>query len=161
MKDINKPKEQLLEELAKMRERIHGLETLEKKHKIMEESLKANEEILRKSRERFRSLVEATSDWIWEVDENAVYTYVSPKIRDILGYEPEEILDKTPFSLMPPKEAKRIADIFSPIASSQKPFKELENTNLHKDGRLVVLTHDLLGGHLHRHRLLGGIDFLD
>jgi PAS domain S-box-containing protein len=139
MKDINKQKEQLLEELAKMRERIHGLEALEKKHKIMEESLKENEETLRKSRERFRSLVETTSDWIWEVDENAVYTYVSPKIRDILGYEPEEILGKTPFDLMPSAEAKRLADIFSSIATSEKPFRELENTNIHKDGRLIVL----------------------
>ena len=87
----------------------------------------------------FRGLVETTSDWIWEVEENAVYTYVSSKIQDILGYEPEEILGKTPFAFMPPNEAKRVADIFSPIATSQKPFKELENTNLHKDGRLVVL----------------------
>jgi PAS domain S-box-containing protein len=100
---------------------------------------KKDEESLRKSRERFRALVETTSDWIWEVDENAVYNYVSPKIRDILGYAPEEVLGKTPFNLMPPDEAKRVADIFGPIASSQKPFKELENKNLHKDGHLVVL----------------------
>jgi hypothetical protein len=97
------------------------------------------EESLRESRERFRGLVETTSDWIWEVDENAVYTYVSPKIRDILGYAPEEVLGKTPFDFMTPDEAKRIVDIFSSIATSQKPFKELENTNIHKDGRLVVL----------------------
>jgi PAS domain S-box-containing protein len=100
---------------------------------------KKDEESLRQSRGRFRALVETTSDWIWEVDENAVYNYVSSKIRDILGYEPEEVLGKTPFNLMPPDEAKRVADIFGPIASSQKPFKELENTNLHKDGHLVVL----------------------
>jgi PAS domain S-box-containing protein len=97
------------------------------------------EEAFKESEEKFRGLVETTSDWIWEVDENAVYTYVSPKIRDILGYEPEEVIGKTPFDLMSPNEAKRVADIFSPIATSQKSFKELENTNLHKDGHLVVL----------------------
>jgi PAS domain S-box-containing protein len=91
------------------------------------------------SMDRFRGLVETTSDWIWEVNEKAVYTYASPKIFDILGYIPEEVIGKTPFDLMPPNEAKRVADIFSPIATSQKPFKELENTNLHKDGHLVVL----------------------
>jgi len=36
--------------------------------------------------DRFRSLVEVTSAWIWETDENAAYTYGSPKVRDILGY---------------------------------------------------------------------------
>jgi len=110
---------------------LHNIE-LEKERKQMEEALKDSEE-------RFRNLVETTSDWIWEVDENAVYTYVSPRIRDILGYEPEEILDKTPFDLMPPEESRRVADIFGPIVASRKPFECLENTNLHKDGQPVVL----------------------
>jgi len=139
MKDKNKQKEQLLEEIAEMRQRILELEAYEAKHKNMEDTLKDNEETLRKSSERFRSLVETTSDWIWEVDKNGVYIYVSPKIRDILGYEPEEILGKTPFDLMPPNEAKRIADLFSSMTASRKPFKELENKNIHKDGHLVVL----------------------
>ena len=69
------------------------------------------------------------SDWIWEVNEKAVYTYASPKVLDILGYKPEEVIGKTPFDLMPPEEAKRVAEIFSSIAASQKPFKELENAN--------------------------------
>ncbi|MHC4271638.1 MAG: PAS domain-containing protein, partial [Planctomycetota bacterium] len=98
-----------------------------------------NIEVLRISEERFRSLVETTSDWIWEVDTNGVYTYVSPKIRDILGYEPEEVLGKTPFDLMPQDEASRISDIFSSIVASQEPFRELENINVHKDGHMVTL----------------------
>ena len=50
---------------------------------------KKNERLTHEAKERFRDLVETTSDWIWEVDENVVYTYVSPKIRHFLGYEPE------------------------------------------------------------------------
>jgi PAS domain S-box-containing protein len=101
--------------------------------------LEDSNELLRKSEERLRNLVETTSDWIWEVDANAVYTYVSPRIRDILGYSPEEVLGKTPFDFMSPKEAKRVSGLFDPIAASQKPISEIVNTNLHKDGRLVVL----------------------
>lgn len=100
---------------------------------------KQDEKSLSVVRGRFRGLVESTSDWIWEVDENAVYTYVSPKVGEILGYEPEEVLGRTPFDLMPPEEAERVADVFASIAASRKPFKALENTNLHKDGRIVVL----------------------
>jgi PAS domain S-box-containing protein len=96
-------------------------------------------EALRESEERFRSLTESTSDWIWQIDENAVYTYASPKVKEILGYEPEEILGKTPFDLMPPDEAKRVAAEFESIIKSQKAFDRMENVNLHKDGRLVVL----------------------
>jgi PAS domain S-box-containing protein len=94
---------------------------------------------LRKSEERFRSLVETTSDWVWEVDSNGIYTYASPKIYELLGYEPKEIIGKTPIDLMPPEEAERIGAIFRNIADSQAPFERLENAALHKDGRLVVL----------------------
>ncbi|MFX1558705.1 MAG: PAS domain S-box protein [Promethearchaeota archaeon] len=94
---------------------------------------------LRESEERFRTLVEMASDWIWEVDVNSVFTYVSPKVRDILGYEPEEVIGKTPFDLMPLDEAKRVKNIFQTIVESDRSFKILDNTNLHKNGSLVVL----------------------
>ncbi len=100
---------------------------------------KRAEKQLQESRERFRNLIETTSDWIWEIDENGVYTYASPKVRDLLGYEPEEVLGKTPFDLMSPDEAQRVAGIFGPNASRREPFGPLENTNLHSDGHPVVL----------------------
>ncbi len=100
---------------------------------------KRAEKAVEESMERFRNLVEATSDWVWEVDENGVYTYASPKVRDILGYQPEEVLGKTPFDFMPPDEARRVSDIFGEIIATRQPFSFLENVNLHKDGRRVIL----------------------
>jgi PAS domain S-box-containing protein len=97
------------------------------------------EEAMRESEQRFRSLVEATSDWVWEVDQDGIYTYASPKVKDLLGYELEEVIGKTPFDLMPLDEARRIAVLFKDIIQSQKAFDGLQNTNLHKDGQLVVL----------------------
>ena len=96
-------------------------------------------EALRQSEERFRTLTESTSDWIWEVDANGVYTYASPKVKDLLGYNPEEVIGKTPFNLMPPDEAERVGAIFRDLVASQRSFERLENINLHKDGRHVVL----------------------
>ena len=100
---------------------------------------KGAQEALRQSEQRFRSLVETTSDWIWEVDRHGVYTYASPKVRDLLGYAPEEVIGKTPFDLMPPDEAERVGPLFRGILESRESFAGLENTNLHKDGRRVVL----------------------
>lgn len=97
------------------------------------------EEALRESEERFRNLVETASEWVWEVDERGVYTYVSPRVREMLGYEPVEVLGRTPFDLMPPDEAKRVAGIIESVAAARKPFTFLESANIHKDGRLVVL----------------------
>ena len=89
--------------------------------------------------DRFRMLVEHVSDWIWEVDENGIYTYASPRIFDILGYLPSEVIGKTPFDLMAPEEAKRIAHIFEYHVSNKLPIKSLENINLHRDGHEVIL----------------------
>ena len=97
------------------------------------------EQALKFSEERFRCLVETISDWIWEVDTNAVYTYVSPKVKELLGYEPEEVLGKRPFDFMPLGEADRISGIFASTIELGQAFSGLENTNIHKDGREIVV----------------------
>jgi PAS domain S-box-containing protein len=100
---------------------------------------KTVEASLRSSEERLRNLVEVSSDWVWEVDNNGVYTYASAKVKDILGYLPEEVIGKTPFDLMPPEEAARVGEEFSKIAAERAPIRNMENINRHKDGRIVVL----------------------
>ncbi|MEK7261668.1 MAG: EAL domain-containing protein, partial [Pseudomonadota bacterium] len=96
-------------------------------------------EALGDSEERFRTLVETTSDWIWEVDARGVYTYASPKVKDLLGYAPEEVVGKTPLDFMPPDEAAKVGRQFAETAAARRPFERLENVNLRKDGRRVVL----------------------
>jgi PAS domain S-box-containing protein len=106
---------------------------------IMTEKLKQEIDERNRSEERFRSLTENTSDWIWEVDQSFVYTYTSPKVKDLLGYEPNEVIGKKPFHFMPKHEARRISELSHSILALQKPFKSLENINLRKDGQQVVL----------------------
>ena len=93
----------------------------------------------KESLDRFRAMTESTSDWIWEMDENLNYTYASPRVKELLGYEPEEVLGKTPFALMFPIEGERLSEEFSHIVKKRLPFSRLEKTNLHKDGYHVVL----------------------
>ncbi|MHB9130232.1 MAG: sensor histidine kinase [Armatimonadota bacterium] len=96
-------------------------------------------EALRTSEEKYRRLVEDISDWVWEVDERGAYTYASPRIRQLLGYDPEEMLGKTPFDFMTPKDAQQIAEQFAQIAARHEPFYLLVNTMLAKDGHQVVV----------------------
>jgi len=97
------------------------------------------EEALRQSEERFRNLVENTSDWVWEVNRNGAYTYVGPRVRDILGYQPEEVVGKTPFHFMTAQESGRLAGIFESSLTTKKPFTFVENVCLHKDGHSVFV----------------------
>jgi len=94
---------------------------------------------LEESEKRYRNLVETTNDWVWEIDENAVYTYVSPRAHAIIGYQPAELIGKTPFDLMTPEEAERVANLFGALVASQQPIINIENTCIHKNGHPVVL----------------------
>lgn len=97
------------------------------------------EQALYESEEKFRALVESTSDWIWEIDERGVYTYVSPRVNVLLGYQPDEVLGKSPFDFMLPKEAERVREVFKSFVEKQEPIVALENTALCKDGSSKIL----------------------
>lgn len=92
-----------------------------------------------KNNERFRKMIDSSQDWFWEFDENANFTYASPVIKDLLGFEPEDLIGLNAFDLMAPEEADRVRKHFDPIAKKFLPFNNLENTNLHKDGHEVVI----------------------
>jgi PAS domain S-box-containing protein/putative nucleotidyltransferase with HDIG domain len=94
---------------------------------------------LRKSEERLRDIMFSIADWVWEVDENGVYTYSSQKGLELLGISHEDIIGKRPFDLMPPDEAKRVAAIFSEIAANKAPIKDLENWNIGRNGERICL----------------------
>ncbi|SPD76125.1 hypothetical protein PITCH_A840011 [uncultured Desulfobacterium sp.] len=63
---------------------------------------KEEENTLRASEEKYRSMVETTSDIIWEVDSHGVFSYVNPSVNTILGYKPEELIGRSFFSQMEP-----------------------------------------------------------
>ncbi|MBF0194733.1 MAG: PAS domain S-box protein [Magnetococcales bacterium] len=101
---------------------------------------KQAEEKLRKSEENYKTLVETTSDWIWEMDTNATFKYASPAVKKILGYSPHDLIDKkTGFDLMPPKEAEKVRTKYNSFIASAKPFNNLVNINIHKDGHEVIM----------------------
>ncbi|MCL4873969.1 PAS domain S-box protein [bacterium] len=101
--------------------------------------IRRSQEALAESEEKFRGLVETINDFVWEVDENLVYTYASPKVRSILGYEPDEIIGRTPFDLMPPEEAEKVKRDIERSVERKESFNAYENLNFKKDGSPVVL----------------------
>ena len=94
---------------------------------------------LEESNERFRSLVETTSDWIWEINAQGAYTYCSPKVRDLLGFEPEELIGKNLVDLIAIKEVERTSRIFRKLIDSHKPFSGFETVCQARDGRVLVI----------------------
>ena len=73
------------------------------------EERKAAERALRASEERFRSLVQNSSDVISIVDADGGVRYHSESVRRVLGYDPGELVDGDPLSLVHPDDRERVA----------------------------------------------------
>ncbi len=94
---------------------------------------------LSKTNTRLNNILLSSSDWIWEVDANGIYTYCSEKIISHLGFDVSEIIGKSPFDFMPEDEKQRVGLIFQDIVATKLAIVDLENWNIHKDGRAVCL----------------------
>jgi len=132
-----------------------GIELDITEHRAMEEELKAHrdhlnkmveertaritEEITRRRQreEQYLALVESIKEWVWETNADQVHTYVSPRIREVLGYEPEEIIGRPPYDFLAPGEAERIAPMVEKILTGKEPFISWKNAALHKNGKTV------------------------
>ena len=60
--------------------------------------------LVRKSEEKHRSLVEGISHIIFTTDTKGRFTYVSPVIRQVLGYDSTELIGKYFYTLVPSEE---------------------------------------------------------
>ena len=60
------------------------------------------QEALRISEKRFRDISGATSDFLWESDLDGRITFVTDRVRDVLGYEPAELIGRDPWSFVAP-----------------------------------------------------------
>ena len=100
MKDGDKTREQLIEELAALRGRIAALER--------SGAGKMPGEALREREKRYRFIAENVDDVIWQLDGALCFTYVSPSVRRFLGYAPEEITGGHLFSFLTPESVERV-----------------------------------------------------
>jgi PAS domain S-box-containing protein len=53
------------------------------------------EQALRESEDRLKDVTEAASDWIWEMDEDLRFTFLSPRFYQLTQIAPEQILGRT------------------------------------------------------------------
>ena len=54
---------------------------------------------LRESEARFRDVTEAASDWIWEMDDNLRFTYLSERFYALTGIAPQHVLGRARWEL--------------------------------------------------------------
>jgi len=89
---------------------------------------------LRKSEEKYRAIVENTSEWIWEMDGTGVITYSNSVVEQILGYSSSELIGKNNISLINKLDRERVAKVFLKKTELKESWKNLELRWNHKEG---------------------------
>lgn len=96
---------------------------------------KRAEEELRQSEERYRRIVETTSEGIWQVDPEGRLVFANKRLADILGYTPEELLGRNSEEFVLPQE---LEDHYARIKRGKHPLTEVyEQRFIARDGRVV------------------------
>ena len=109
---------------------------------LIDEQKKLNiglEEEVEKRTKQLSNFIDSTTDFLWEIDAHGVYSYVSQGSIDILGYRPEEMIGKCPFSFMEEKQAKACKKLFKEAVKDRATLKDIVNWNISKDGKRVCL----------------------
>ena len=100
---------------------------------------KQAEEALIESEKKYKTLIEAVPDMVWEFDEDEIFTFCSQSYKEILGYEPGELVGKSAYSIMLEPNSDKVRDEFGKIKRERRPFRDLLNYNLTKNGQLRCL----------------------
>ena len=98
---------------------------------------KRAEDALVKSEEKFRLITENMVDCVALVDINGIYKYVTPSYRNILGYDPEDMIGIKGLSLVHPDDLERITRIYLEGIEQCWREKYFETRTRHKDGHYV------------------------
>ena len=94
---------------------------------------------LRKSEERFRSLVRNASDGIMIARDDSTITYESPGVERVLGFAPEARIGRQAFELVHDEDLRSVRRLFSDVARNPDMEATAEFRARHADGSWRVV----------------------
>ncbi|MEH2425554.1 MAG: PAS domain S-box protein [Nostoc sp.] len=96
------------------------------------------EAALEKSESQYRHLVETSQDMIWSVDIDGLITFVNPAVKQIYGYDPQEMIGRALTDFISPTQVAKDKVAFKRVFQG-KPIFQHETTCVANDGTLLYL----------------------
>jgi diguanylate cyclase (GGDEF)-like protein/PAS domain S-box-containing protein len=97
----------------------------------------AAEHRLKESETRYRFLAEHGTDMVFQLDLGFVRRYASPACREILGYEPEEMVGIRPLDMIHPDDAERVREVFQSVLGGRSERASVINRIRHRTGSWI------------------------
>ena len=94
---------------------------------------------LQESEERFRSIVESSLDWIWEVDTTGRIVYSNEAVRDILGFGAREVVGRNMIDLLAPASRAAVEALIPQHMIGSNRWRRRRLHFLDRDGATRIL----------------------
>ncbi|HET9045651.1 MAG TPA: EAL domain-containing protein [Casimicrobiaceae bacterium] len=95
------------------------------------------EDQIRESEQRFRDVVEASGEYVWETDADWRYRYLSKRAESVLGHPIDTLVGRRPIDLMPEAEALRVTRWLAANMPEGGAFTDLEHRTVTAGGEIV------------------------
>ncbi|MCT7984890.1 PAS domain-containing protein [Laspinema sp. A4] len=97
---------------------------------------KLAEEYLAKSEQKYRHLVETSQDIIFSTDQAGYFTFVNQAVKQIHGYEPEEMIGRPFTDFQSPEQAAKDIEVFQEVLKTGSLY-QYETIHLSKAGNPI------------------------
>ncbi|MBI4467824.1 MAG: PAS domain S-box protein [Acidobacteria bacterium] len=113
---------------------------------------KRGEEALRQSQQQYESLMESISDVVYSLDLDGRFTYVNPAVRQLGGFEPEDLIRKHLTNFVHPEDHDAARELFvrqlqgeTKLGEFRVALKTGDVRHLQSSGRAVIEQGRVLG----------------
>lgn len=97
------------------------------------------EQTVRQNEERFRALIENALDIITVVGTDGIIHYESPSVEKVLGYKPEDLVNKNIFDYIHSEDIANLLKMVNQVAHNPIVTLSLEFRFQHRDGSWRIL----------------------
>jgi PAS domain S-box-containing protein len=95
---------------------------------------KQTEEVLRKSEEKYRSILGNITEGYFENDLRGTFTFFNDSLTEVYGYTRDELLHMNYRQYMDEENAKKVSEAYNRVYTTGEPDKGIEFEIIRKDG---------------------------